>query len=383
MRHRFLTIGCCVVVAALSAGPAGERSYTAGRAALEIDGETQFVHRVEGGTAVADVVKENQGPDGIVRKHVGSVKFEDIVVDVQPPAFTNVIKNALDGKTMPLNGAVNYVDFDYKTTRRQTFSNALVTGVKFPALDGSSKEPGRLQLTLSPEMTREEDGKGDVMKQTLGDKQKAFIPANFRVKVGELPANRVASVSAIELRGAPVASQVGEMRDSMKQPSRLEIPNIKLTISSADAKPWQQWHEEFVIKGNNSQDKEKSMQIDLLAPTMKDVIMTLDFSGVGIVAMRPVATEAGSDKIARIEVELYAEQVKLSTGGKPVAEAPAAAPTAAAPTNESAPAAKEPAAATAAPAEPTDAGRTLTRAQRERLRARTAEPAPQQPAPAK
>jgi hypothetical protein len=119
------------------------------------------------------------------------------------------------------------------------------------------------------------------------------------------------------------------------------------------------------------------MQIEYLAPTMKEALLTLDFSGVGIVAIRPAKVEAGSDKIARAEIELYAEGLKISSGKTMAAaeSAPAPAPTAAP--------SQEPAAAAPSAPEQTEAARPLTRAQRDRLRARTVEPAPQEPAPAK
>ena len=48
---------------------------------------------------------------------------------------------------------------------------------------------------------------------------------------------------------------------------------------------------------------------------MKDAVLTLELSGVGIVAVRTPKAEANADTVQRVEVELYAEQLKVIPGG--------------------------------------------------------------------
>ncbi len=38
----------------------------------------------------------------------------------------------------------------------------------------------------------------------------------------------------------------------------MEFPNLTVTLPESHAKEWIDWHEDFVIKGNSSQDKELS-----------------------------------------------------------------------------------------------------------------------------
>ena len=61
--------------------PAVQRTYTAGKFALELDGLfAGWVFSTEGGNATGDVVVEKVGEDHIERKHIGGVKYEDITV---------------------------------------------------------------------------------------------------------------------------------------------------------------------------------------------------------------------------------------------------------------------------------------------------------------
>jgi hypothetical protein len=134
----------------------------------------------------------------------------------------------------------------------------------------------------------------------------------------------------------------------------------------------------------NGKPDERTMRVELLGTDMKTPTLTLELSGVGVVAVRPDASEANSEKVSRTQVELYAEGLKLIDPGSVATTAtPVPAATSSEPTAAKEPAAAAPApTATEAPAQPE--GARITRAQRERLRARAAEgeTAPT-PAPAK
>src|SRR5690242_19700529 len=125
MRHVKRALECCavIVLSAVAAAPLSDRSYAGGKVVVEIGNETQPVTGVAGGSAVGVVVAERAGADGSIHKHLGNVKFEDIVIQAVPPAFSNAIRDALDGKVNRLNGVVHYADMDMREQRRQTFQN--------------------------------------------------------------------------------------------------------------------------------------------------------------------------------------------------------------------------------------------------------------------
>jgi hypothetical protein len=84
-------------------------------------------------------------------------------------------------------------------------------------------------------------------------------------------------------------------------------------MSPADLKEWQQWLEKSLEDRGSKQ--EKTMRVEYLDVSMKNPLAALDLSGVGIVAIRTPKAEANSEQIARVEIELYAEQLKFSPGG--------------------------------------------------------------------
>jgi hypothetical protein len=323
-------VGLCVILAAalFAARPlaaAEQRTYSAGRFSVDLNGERQLVNSVEGGAAVG-VVAAN-GTD----KRIAGVKFEDIVFSVPLTSLPKPLSDALDGKPASINGGIDYLNVDFKSQRRIAFQNATVAAVRFPALDGSSKDVAAVEITLAPQQTREEPGAGGAGDVKTGSKQKAALRSAFRIVIPGLPAERIATVSAIEVRAKRAEGTTGAERSPTKSAGEMEIPNIKLTMSPVDLKPWQQWHDEMVVKGGN---QEKTMRVEFLDATMKNPLAAIELNGVGIVAIRTPKAEANSEQIARVEIELYAEQLKFSPtgGGGATASAASEQPKEAAPT---------------------------------------------------
>ena len=322
-QHRIVSLSLLLAIGLLTTHPAtaADRTYAGvGGATLEVAGEAFPLNRAEGGTAVGVVttVGASGGAGAAPDKRITNVKFEDIVVSLpagSPPRF---VSDALVGKPATLNGALIFAGLDQQIARRTDFQDAHLTAVTWPALDGSSKDAAYLGLALSPASTRQSSGGADA-KTKFGGKQKQALAANFRVEVPGLPTNRVASVAPIEIRARATEGGDGTVRKPTAGVAGYDVSNVKLSISAVDATDWRKWHEDMVVKGES---QEKTMRVILLEPNMKDELVSLDLGGVGIVSVREPMV-GNSEKIARIEVELYAESAKITPlGGSATAAAP-------------------------------------------------------------
>jgi phage tail-like protein len=297
-----------------------KRGYVAGKYAIELDSiEAGWVSSVEGGHATSDVVVEKLGPDHIQKKHIAGVKYEDITVNCgtgMSKGFYNWIKDSFDHKYSRKNGAVISCDYNYKEHSRLTFSNALITEVGFPALDASSKDAAKMSIKLAPEYTRmttSTDGPSVSGGKYKSDQsvQKKWLPSNFRLKIDGLDCTKVNKIEAITVKQKVVENAVGESRDYEREPAHLEIPNLVVTLAESHGKEFYQWHEDFVIKGNNGDDKEKGGSLEFLAPNLSDVLFTITFEHLGIFKLTPEKVEAGSENIRRIKAEMYCEDMKF------------------------------------------------------------------------
>jgi hypothetical protein len=303
------------------------RSFVAGSYALELGGaKIGFARAFRGGGAVAEVVTEKVGRDGIARKHIGPPRYEDIELQVgfgMKNDLYDWIAASWSRQYLRKDGAIVVSDFAGKGLSRLEFVQALVTEVTVPKLDGASKEPAYLTVKLSPELVRAKKGDGTVAGTLGKNEQKLFLPSNFRVTIDGLDCKKVASIDALTVKQQAVSEDIGDARDFMREPRALEFPNLKVTLAAAGAETWRTWFADFVLDGKNGAENEKNGSIELLAPNRQTVLATITLLGMGIYRLDDdwTGAEAG-DKMRRVHAELYCEQMRFSIG-QPKLAAPA------------------------------------------------------------
>ena len=176
-----------------------------------------------------------------------------------------------------------------------------------PALDGSSKDPAPLTVKFAPEEVQRKKASGRVAGRT--ERAKQFLPSNFRLELDGLDCTKVAKIDAFTVKQAVAADDVGDHRLPTRRATLVEFPNLKVTVSEAAAKTWDEWFEDFVVKGDNGDDKEKKGAIVFLDPTLKKELGRIMLSNVGIFALR--RKRRTDDQVPRFTAELYCEVMEL------------------------------------------------------------------------
>jgi phage tail-like protein len=299
-----------------------DRSYTAGKYALDLDGDfAAWVQSFDGGHCKAEVITEKVGTDIIQHKHIGGLSYEDISLSLgtaMSQTFYEWIQASVDHQYKRINnGALIAADYNFKETSRLNFFNALISEVGFPALDAGSKDAAKMSIKFTPEYTRAVRKQGGQVQGPLGKgEQKKWTAANFKLEIDGCPTacKWVNKIEALTIKQKVVKSQVGEQRDYQIECAHVEYPNLVLTVSESHADEFYNWHEDFVIKGNCTQDKERGGQLQFLSSDLKP-LFTLTFSNLGIFSLTPEKSEAGSENIKRAKVEMYCEQVKFKAEG--------------------------------------------------------------------
>jgi hypothetical protein len=227
------------------------------------------------------------------------------------------IKATLDRKYERHNGAIVSASFDNREMSRMTFNQALIREIGFPALDAASKDAAKMRIQISPEITRFVRSSGATTTAAKfpisAQIQKRWLPANFRLKIEGLDeaCARVNKIDAITIKQKVAESSIGEQRVYQKEPGSLEIPNLVITVPEAYADGFYKWHEDFVIRGMNGQDKERGGTLEYLTPTLTEVLFKLTFSGLGIFKLAPEKAEAGAEIIRRVKAEMYCEDMRF------------------------------------------------------------------------
>ena len=138
------------------------------------------------------MIREPVNEFGIIRKHLGNVKYGDISINcgtnMTPPTYA-WISSFLARNPQIRSGAILAADAHLVFRSQVTFLNAMLTEVQFPELDSTSRDPAYLSLKFNPETTRNDPPSFPTLS-TKGSKNKAWLAGNFRVKLGSVPKPR-------------------------------------------------------------------------------------------------------------------------------------------------------------------------------------------------
>jgi phage tail-like protein len=286
-----------------------------------------FVKELSGGDATADVVQEKLGSDHLTKKHLGNVKYEEITFKCGT-GMSKELYNWIDTGFKQTShsrgredGAVVYMDYDQKEMSRLTWHNGLITELTMPALDASSKDSAMMTIKFQPEWTRKTwGGGGKFTVPADAAKQKKWLPANFRLRIDgcEVGCGKVNKIEALTIKQKVTENAVGEQRDYQKEPVYVDVPNLVITLPESHADEFYRWHEDFVIKGNNGEDREKGGTLEYLTPNLNEVLFTLHFYHLGVFKVTADKNEASGEPIRRMKVEMYCEDIRFDFSGAAV-----------------------------------------------------------------
>jgi hypothetical protein len=295
-------------------GPAAgtPRSFTAANFGLQLNGtDVGFVHSVEGGNAVADVVLENT-PGTFASKRLGTIKYEPLRIKlpmVVHADVTKAINDALTSGGIVKSLAIVGMDMSFKITSFREATDCVLTEVGFEQLDATSKAPLNMVLGFQPTVVRTIDKAGEA-KKAISGKTKAVLESNFRLTIDGVDATGVSSIKSILAKRSASSATVGAAKISAQVGGRFVAEDIELEVASHQAQSFVEWFEAFAI--NRSKAEERTAKLELLGPDLKAVLYTVTLSGVGISALRVGQHEAQTDKLARVKASIYFERFSFA-----------------------------------------------------------------------
>jgi hypothetical protein len=282
---------------------------------MYLDGkEAGFVKSVDGGAVTAEVINEPSGPSFFVKKHIGAPKYEEFMLQFgfsMSRAIYDWIAASWKGDSSRKSGAIVACDYQYVVKSEREFLNALLTEVTIPAMDGASKDACYLTIRVKPESVRSKKGSGQKIGQVAKPEQKVWLPSNFRLEISGLDCKFVTKIDSFTVKQT-FASGIGVGRDFEVQPGKLEFPNLSITLSEAHAQSWIDWHNDFVIRGKNSEENEKSGSLIFLSPDVSTELGRVNFHNLGI--FRLSSESAQADQIASVTAELYCDRMEFQPG---------------------------------------------------------------------
>jgi hypothetical protein len=304
--------------------PDATRSYVPGNFIMNLGGvNCGYVKSMEGGVISAEVINEPAGPSYYVKKHIGQPKYEEITVQVgfsMTKTLYEWIAQSWQMNYQRKDGSMIVLDRNLQPQSERQFTQALITETTIPAMDISGKEPAYMTVKFAPETIRVNKPGAKPAGEFGKNEQKIFLPCNFKFEIAGLDCSKVMRIESFTVKQTTVTDDIGEARDYMKEPGKLEFPNLKITIPESAAQPFLDWHNKFVIEGNNDEANEKGGKLTLLSPNRSMELAVIEFFNLGVFCIRPDKSEASADAPKRLTVEMYVERMTFSYLNKVIAD---------------------------------------------------------------
>ncbi|HYV66015.1 MAG TPA: hypothetical protein VE964_07210 [Myxococcales bacterium] len=172
-----------------------------------------------------------------------------------------------------------------------------------------------MTLKIQPEFTRTVKGDGTQAAGFIKSDealQKKWLPASFKLEIAGLDCTRVNKIESLVFKQKVVENPVGELRDYEREPASTEFSNLVVTLAESYADSWYKWFDDFVVKGNNTEDKEKSGTLTYLTPNLQEELCQVTFSNLGIFKLTEEQMASKSEGVRRVKAELYVEQMHFA-----------------------------------------------------------------------
>ncbi len=306
-----------------------EGVYAAAHFGLELDGknEVSLFRSIEGGGVKADVMTYQKGADLDRWRILGKPKFDDIKLQVgmsmtQP--FYKWVEEFFAGKGTRKNGAIVAADFYYKERARRVFRDALLKELVFPKLDAQDKSPVYMNITLTIEEMEFVKGSGNkIPPQALGfdDKQKRWTANNFVFSLHGFgdACRRVTKVDSFTIKQNILEHNVGAAKATLKVPSTMDFPTLAFYVPEMDAQPFMDHFAKRVGFGVSGVQHREARQGEVREAGLHGEIKVYDneqkptfsveFKGADIVSVTPEKSDATSEDLKLVKVELYTESM--------------------------------------------------------------------------
>lgn len=298
------------------------RAYSAAHFVLELDGSKDIgiIRSVDGGGVKSEIMTYQMGDNHDLWRQIGKPKYEDLKIEFGmsfSQEFYKWIKSFFSGDVQRKDGAIVAGDFHYKERARRKFQQALISEITFPKLDGSDKNACYMQATIAPEILRFEKGNPSTdLKAAVGKlRQKLWTAANFQLNLDSPglkdKCGRCTKIDSFTIKQEVQEYHSGEHRDPVRVPGRMEFPNITFYMPESDAQPFIDHYTKYGIGGEVQASPRGTGSIELRDNSNSELCRVSLF-GVDIANLSADKSEAGSDKIKEVKIEISVERMDFT-----------------------------------------------------------------------
>jgi hypothetical protein len=252
--------------------------------ALELGGKSAgWLQRVQPpGYEVTAVATGAGSPNS--RPRSGSVKLTPVDADFTPTGADPLFDWALSlprRSLVAMDGAILLLDRNYRVARRIEWTQGLLTEVRLPELDASSRSPFTVGLTWHPEAIRfAKAGLGSAAPGT--GSRKSMLLSNFRISGLPFDGVGVVRVALPTVRAKFAAEAPGTHRLPERHLASVDMGEVRLEIGARSADSVRDWVAKVVGDGMVTDAEGIDFSIDLLDSALKKVLATIVLRGCAL-----------------------------------------------------------------------------------------------------
>jgi hypothetical protein len=284
------------------------RVFTSGPFAfLQIDGvAVGAVRSFDGGNRFGEVVTEDPDPDGVIRKHIGDVGFEDVTITCGLGMGTPMedwITEFANGGGTSRDIEVIVTDQTLHKKSRTTLANCYMHEVGFPTLDAAS--------TAAPHLTVKILSFGPVVKHTATGtmqpppQQPQWRPANFHLNIGSVDTSRVDRIEAFALRQQLFDNAPTRAKFTLPRPV---VEDLRVRLTEATSSTWFAYLEAFL----DGEVGELSGNLDVLSANLATTLLSVGFVNLGLHRVDPDPVVASTQTVRKVKAEMYCEELSFT-----------------------------------------------------------------------
>ena len=131
--------------------------------------------------------------------------------------------------------------------------------------------------------------------------------------MGDLPTKRVSKIDSFTIKQTIIEYHTGSQRAPIKTPSPIDFPQITFYVPEADADPFLKRFQQRGVKGEvrGSSANKAGELIVFDADEAKNELFSLQFYGADIVNVQPDKSDASTEEIKQVKIDLYTERMEF------------------------------------------------------------------------
>lgn len=273
-----------------------------------------IVKKVSGGQVVGELGTHQCGPGNLQIKQVNNVKVNEITVEIgmaQAEGLYTWINDSLVNNSKTYSGAIAYFDLDRQMAWERTYYDAYVTEITVPALGGDASDSPYMTVKLQPRTVEEKCGTGRFEGELVSEEQqKRWSNANFQVEMGGI-GQGAGKVESFSWKQTVTQDKTGDTWLGHEQcPTKLELTNVKVSMGLQHRQDWNEWYEDFVMRGNCGSGNHRQGWLRYITST-GDKLADINLIDCGVLSLDDGTAEANADGIAKFDAEIYLQDMRF------------------------------------------------------------------------